>query len=217
MQDAPIICGWYTPDYKHWLDRLLPSVNALGLEHDFILSRSREIPWEEATLQKPSFALALMRRHPDRTLLLVDVDCIVTGSLWDILRLCAINADIGVYLRTKWTRTGAVRAHPRSGTLVIQPTPKAKEFLENWEAEGDAAPSYQIDEASLMVALGKTPSLTISVLPVEAVATPKDYCANPIIFHGYGRGTGSEGKHTPKWRQYISGRPIWRRWFSREM
>lgn len=213
--NSPVLCGWYTPTYGHWLDKLLPSATAIGLDYDFIAAPEIEGRWEDATMLKAGFAIEAMRRHPDRTLLFVDVDCLIAGSRQQIIELCDIAGDIGLFLRTRWNSHGKVRVRPRSGTMVIRPTRAARAFLEAWASTSREAPAMQVDEASLLVTLGRVPGCSITLLPIEAVAIRFDHGIRPLILHASASADGD--LHTSGLAKLFGGRPFWRNWFPAEM
>lgn len=179
-----IICGWYTPDYAHWADRLRANLNAIGgAPNEFVEVPKRDGGWEANTMAKPLHVLSAMDRHPDKTIIFLDVDCAVCGTIQELDELAAISGDVGVYIRTRFRTNGDVRFGPRSGTLVIRPTSMARKFVETWIDTGMSAPRFAVDQDSLKVALGKTPGLSVTTLDVSACATRGDSVPLPLILH----------------------------------
>lgn len=175
-----IVCGWYTPDYAHWLETLIPSLEAVGAPHDFVVVPSEPGGWEASTMRKPHEVLRARRRHPDKTIIFLDVDCVVHKPLDD---LANIGGDIGFYLRTKYRRDGTVKSGARSGTMVFKPTSYASAFVLAWIAASKRAGRYSVDQDSLAVALGRVPGLSITTLGVEWCATVGDGVEKPAIYH----------------------------------
>lgn len=175
-----IVCGWYTPSYAHWLPALQESLEAVGALHDFVQVAAPESGWEKATMRKAAEVRAALNRHPDKTVIFIDVDCTVKG---DLQGLADIDGDVGFYIRTRFRRNGTPKIGLRSGTLVFRPVERARRFVDAWIAEGNNAGPYSVDQDSLMVAIGRVPGLTITTIGVEYCATEGDFCPNAIIFH----------------------------------
>lgn len=175
-----IVCGWYTPDYAHWLEKLIPSLEAVGARHDFVEVPPLSDCWETNTLRKAAEIKRAMGRHPTKTIIFLDVDCTVLKPLSPLVM---IKGDLGLYLRTKYRKDGSTKAGWRSGTIVIRPTAKAYDLVSAWIAEGERACRYSVDQDSLAVALGRVPGLSITTLGVEWCATVGDECSDPAIYH----------------------------------
>lgn len=178
-----VVCGWFTPDYRHWWNRLRKNLDTIGAHHDFVERRKADGGWEINTQRKPAEILAAIERHPGKTIIFLDVDCAVTGRLDDLAELAAIPGDVALYHRTKWRRSGIVGGGPRTGTMVLRPTPKAREFVTQWCEASLQAPRYTVDQDSVKVALGRVPGLTVTYLDVRYCAVPADKCASPVILH----------------------------------
>jgi hypothetical protein len=129
VDQAPIVCGVYTPDYAHWATRLAFDLNRLGIGRDIV-----EVPkfgggWERNTMRKAEMVLAAMGRRPDRTVIFLDVDCSVRAPLDDLVS--GIHADVATFIRVKRRGNGDVKwGGIRSGTLVLRPTPGARAFAQ---------------------------------------------------------------------------------------
>ena len=61
-----IVCGWFTPDYRCWADKLITSLDAVGAPHDIVEVPKLPGSWEANTLAKPAQLLAAMDRIPAR-------------------------------------------------------------------------------------------------------------------------------------------------------
>ena len=175
-----VVCGWYTPDYAHWLDALIPSLDAVGAKHDFVKVAKVPGGWEANTMEKPMQIQRAMIRHPDKVIIFLDVDCVVHRPLTPLL---LIGGDVGLYLRTKFRRRGGFRSGWRSGTMVLRPTSNARALVSAWIEEGERAVRHAVDQDSLAVALGRVPGLSITTLGVEWCATVGDDYIDPAIYH----------------------------------
>lgn len=196
-----IICGWYTPDYRPWRDRLVENLDACGLPHDVVEVARPLGGWEKTTMLKARQVLSAMTRHPGKTIIFLDVDCLVVDA--DKVRaLAAIKGDVGFYLRTKFRRGGDVRFGTRSGTMVFQPTPGARQFAELWARLSDIAPAYSVDQDSLAVAMGHAPDCLFSLLDRRYCAVQSDNLTDPWILHS----SASNGRadKARKWKKRLA-------------
>lgn len=175
-----IVCGWYTPDYQIWTDRLTANLSRLGERHDFV--RVDAIPggWERQTMRKPSMLLAAMNAHPSDTVIFLDVDCEVMSSL---APLADVRGDMAVHFRCRFLRDGTPRLNARSGTIIVRPTDRARIFVENWADLSAKAPRGSVDQRTLPAAIASTPGLTVESLDVAFCAVPSDGVADPVILH----------------------------------
>jgi hypothetical protein len=177
-----IVCGWYTPDYSVWADKLTANLSDLGLPHDFVQVEKPRGGWEKTTMLKAGEVLDAMDRHPGKVVIFLDVDCEVRSA--DKLRdLATIPGDVGFYLRTKWRRGGGTRIGTRSGTMVFKPTAAARRFVEVWRDQSEAAPKYSVDQDSLAVAMGKVQECVLSFLDVRYCAVATDKLADAWVLH----------------------------------
>ena len=199
-----VVCGWYTPDYRNYWERLRANLENINSRHDFIEVLKPDQGWEANTMRKAEQALVAMDRHPDTTIIFIDVDCVVLGTLDDLSELARIPGDVGLFLHTKWKQHGSPWIGIRSGTLVIKPTAAARQFIECWRSASAAAPRYCTDQDSIRYALGCVPNLSVTLLDIRYCAVPGDRHPSPVIFH--------YGGHKPnKARKYmkIIGRAAW--------
>ena len=175
-----IVCGWYTPDYAAWADKLIASLDAHGIPHDFVECPKLPGSWEANTMAKPAQLLAAMDRHPSKCIVFLDVDCTVLG---DLAPLAGIGGDVGFYMRTKWRRSGGMRFGARSGTVVVRPTAKARAYVYAWIDAAAEAPWGDVDQSAQMIAMGRAPSTSFTMLGLEWCATFEDDATAPVILH----------------------------------
>jgi hypothetical protein len=178
-----IVCGWYTPDYSHWLEPLRARLDSIGAPHDFVEVDKKGGGWQLNTMSKPHHLREATRRHPGKTIIFLDVDCQVTGSLEALNELAEIGGDVGFYLRTRKRKNGDPKLNPRSGTLVVKPTARAQRFVDVWIELSAQFPVHAIDQDSLTVAMGRVPGLSITTLGVDQCALEADRVPSPVILH----------------------------------
>ena len=199
-----IVCGWFTPDYRHWWNTLRKNLDEIGAPHDFVEVRKSDGGWEANTMRKPHEILAAMDRHPDTTIIFLDVDCTVPGGIEGLSELASIPGDVGIYLRTKWKPHGSPWIGTRTGTMVFKPTAAARLFVERWCEASLTAPRHCTDQDSVRHAFGGVPGLSVTFLDQRYCALPKDNHPAPVILHN---NAPKQGKSTRL--QKIIGRLAW--------
>jgi len=120
-----------------------------------------------------------MMRHPLKTVVFLDVDCVVLRKLNPVAR---ISGDVGLHPRWKVMR-GTGRMTIRSGTMVVRPTATAFTFLTEWARLSESAPYGTVDQMTLLPALAATPGISVSLLDNAACAVAADKVAAPIVLH----------------------------------
>lgn len=183
-----IVCGWYTPDYQHWVDRLRINLDNIDVKHDFVEVEKKEGGWEVNTNQKPSQIIAALKRHPDKRIIFIDVDCVVLGTKEQLITMANISGDIGVHFRSRFRKYArGNKLHPRTGTMVFKSSEVTLRFLETWKHLSENAPLYTSDQAAFAVAMGRCPGVSLTVLDENMVSIPADKNPNPLILHDRGR------------------------------
>lgn len=183
MSGEWIVCGWYTPDYRPWWINLRNELDFIGAPHDFVEVQKLAGGWEANTMAKANVVLDAIKRHPDKTIILLDVDCTIPGGLAALEELASFSGDVGFVLETKWRRRVRRWVFSRSGTMVFKPTELARQFVDAWARESLNAPRYAVDQDSLVVAIGKVSGLSITTLPIRYCAVARDNCPHPAVLH----------------------------------
>lgn len=179
-----IVCGWYTTDYRKWWNRLRENLENIGAPHDFVERPKLSGGWEINTMRKPHEILAALERHPDTTIIFLDVDCIVRGRYEHLTELASIPGDVGFYLHSRWRkREKNPLCEARSGTIVVRPTALAKAYISAWCKADDGSRRFAVDQHSMMLAIGRVAGLSITCLDLKYCATLWDQCPDPIILH----------------------------------
>jgi hypothetical protein len=128
-----LVIGWFTPDYRPLAKRFAANLAEHGAPHHLWARPKLAKGWN--TLPKPSVALLAMDAYPGKTLVLMDVDCIVRG---DISPVTDFAGDVGININaiqsTKgktWRRPVLVAASSR--VVVFRPTEQARALAQEWE------------------------------------------------------------------------------------
>jgi hypothetical protein len=124
-----IVCGFYTPDYAHWLPPLIASLDAHAQPHDFLLVPKTFRGWEANTRVKPMYISDAMSRHPSSVIIFLDVDCLVRG---DLSPLASLHGDVALNITIQRQRGRGIWLRARSGTLVLKPNFRTRYFVHSW-------------------------------------------------------------------------------------
>jgi len=166
--------GWYTPDYAAWFHQLEASLIDHGARYYF--KRVPVLPggWERNTCRKAEFVLAAMEEFPGVPLILLDVDCVVTG---DLSRLAGLQCDVALNSVTTHKRR-RVNVVMQTGHMVLNPTAKMHELMQAW-ARRSAQPEYGLnDQETLALALNDVHGVSIMHIDSTAYGTIKHFCAS---------------------------------------
>lgn len=121
-----IVTGFYTPNYSAIADSFRHNLNEHSIPHKLYPVEMLGGTWQVQTLRKPEIALRALDEHPDRIVILMDVDCSVHGDLSPLLEP---QCDVAVYpLRNK--RRGSLSASTR--VVVLHQTLGARHLLTAW-------------------------------------------------------------------------------------
>jgi len=185
-----IVCGWFTPDYRHWAEQLVGDLERLSIPYHFEAVAKARGGWNVNTLQKANVVLRALKRYPGKRVILLDVDCNVQG---DLSPLAQIDCDIALYFRARrrkerwysWFRINQKASptllQPRSGTMLFVPTKATGELLQRWSEHSNAAQLGDDDETALANAIGSGSSLTIHCLETKWAAIVTE--PNTVVLH----------------------------------
>lgn len=178
-----LVVGWFTPDYRHWAQRLVASLDKVAAPYHLLACEKSARHWEAETMRKARIVRRLREIHPGKTLILLDVDCEVRRDLQPLVS--SVKGDVAAYVRAKSAGRGKERARIKvmSGTMVFRPTPGATSFVDAWVRAEDECDSTDVDQTSLMIALGRATSFTFEPLGVEWCAFGDGVHPDPVVVH----------------------------------
>lgn len=178
-----IVVGWFTPDYRHWAERLATSLENTATPYHLRACDKGQGFWEAETMRKPRIVRGLRELYSDKTLILLDVDCEVRRSLDPLA--ASIIGDVAAYVRAKTAGRAKDRARIKvmSGTMVFRPTPGADRFIDAWEEALSECESTDVDQTALMIALGRATNFTFQPLGAEYCALDRAAHPDPVILH----------------------------------
>lgn len=157
-----VAIGWFTADYRPLAEKFAANLTEHGIPFHLFARPKLAKGWN--TLQKPSVVLDAMDAYPDKTLILMDVDCIVLG---DIAPVTCLAGDVGLTLKARQLRKGGKAWQKRvsvitsSRVVVFRPTAGARLFAEEWREQCKTA-HYSGDETALTWSYLKRPDVTYS-------------------------------------------------------
>ena len=143
--------GWFTPDYRP----LAEAFAAKLAEHRapfHLFAKSSLGAWN--TRRKPTVVMEAMEAYPGKTLVLMDIDCILHD---DIAPVTDIAGDAGVVVIARNMRKGRKWKHwiateCSSRVVVFRPTEGARAFASKW-AETIKRRDFAHDEHSMIWAM----------------------------------------------------------------
>jgi len=124
-----IVTGFFTPDYFALADALSKNLIEYGISHHLYARAKSAGQWGHQTLQKPSILKAARLDHPNKVLILMDVDCRLRG---DISAMLEVTGDIAVAMGRKPMKNGTA-LKPGTRVLLVRPTAQTDIFLKVWD------------------------------------------------------------------------------------
>jgi hypothetical protein len=182
-----IVTGFFTPDYFPLADAFSENLKRFGIPH--ILYNVPQKAWEQAILLKPQIVDLAMQDFPDRTIILMDIDCIIMAPIDPVL---AFNGDVSLFMGVRFLRRftqkrTSMRVLPSSRIIAWRPTPMAKVLLANWGRLCEEANSNEPDnddEQILMMAIGITAGVSVTIIDGRYSARDPHYARkDAVIIH----------------------------------
>jgi len=171
----PVICAYYTDNYKNEVETLKESLDKLGITYYVKRYESRGY-WEANTCIKPEFLLECLDRFPGRSIVYLDADAVVRKplSLFD-----NIEADIGVF---HCSDAGGFSHKYLTGTIFIANNSKSRLFIKDW-IECQRGVWLGVDQDSFDKAMAINKDLSVFNLPESYVKIFDRTGADAVIEH----------------------------------
>jgi hypothetical protein len=124
--------GWFTPDYRPLAQKFAANLQEHG-EPYHLWAKPSGAGW--STRRKPTVVLEAMDLYPGKTVVLMDVDCVVRG---DIAPATEVDGDVGIIVVARNMKRGKRPAHwiateCSSRVVVFRPTEGARAFARKWQ------------------------------------------------------------------------------------
>jgi hypothetical protein len=179
--DDWLVAGWFTPDYRPLAEAFAADLTEHGAPYHLWAKPSLGA-WN--TSRKPSVALEAMDAYPGRTVVLMDVDCVVRG---DIAPMTEVAGDIGIcaIARNVASRKGFrhwLAFATSSRVIVFRPTEGARTFATRW-ADKIASTELDNDEWALSWAYLSSPDLRFGFIPPEYSGRETGSVPDAVILH----------------------------------
>jgi hypothetical protein len=143
--DTYLVIGWFTPDYRPLAERFAANIAEHGTPFHLFARPKVASGWN--TAQKPDVVLHAMGKYRDKTLVLMDLDCIVHGDLSPVVD---VTGDVGITVIARnlpgrvdrrwregedrrWAHRIAVECSSR--VVVFRPTSGACAFALKWREQ----------------------------------------------------------------------------------
>jgi len=133
-----IVCAFYTKNtvYEEIANKqLLPSIKELSLDSDIVAVPSLGT-WQANTSYKSTFALQMLQKHPDKNIVLLDVDARIDTipTLFD--NIPEPNIIAAHFLDHQlWFGRRTASKELLSGTLFLRNVEQAHEMVQKWVDE----------------------------------------------------------------------------------
>ncbi|PPC88618.1 MAG: hypothetical protein CTY31_00175 [Hyphomicrobium sp.] len=180
-----IVIGFFTPNYRPMAEAFAKSLSSQNHPHH-LFAVENSGTWSNVTMLKPTVILNAMDHYPNKSLILMDVDCIVNGSLHELAQFQP-NADVSCYttLTMKQLRRHRQNFSLSSRVMLIRPTHGARDFMIKWREACDERPWMYGAERNLVLAFSRAIGVSFSPLSItysgREVGTKK--ATNAIITH----------------------------------
>lgn len=153
-----LVTGWFTPNYRPLAEKFAANLTQHGAPYHLWAMPSAGA-WN--TRRKPAVVRETMDAYPGKTIVLMDVDCIVQG---DIAPVADIESDVGIVVIARNMMKGQkwrhwIAAECSSRVVVFRATDGARAFVRKWAEEIDRS-EFNHDEHSMVWAMLKSLSTT---------------------------------------------------------
>jgi hypothetical protein len=157
-----LVTGWFTPSYRPLAEKFAANLAENGAPFH-LWAKPSAGTWN--TRRKPAVVLEAMDAYPDKTVILMDVDCLIRG---DVAPLAEVAGDVGICAIARDVKKGDATKHwlafeTSSRVMVFRPTEAARRFAERW-AEVIATSAVNHDEHSLSWAFLRSPDVRFDYL-----------------------------------------------------
>lgn len=145
--EAPpyVVVGFFTPNYRPLAENLAKDLAETGNPHHLIAREKGSATWRNVVHWKPEIVLEAMDMYPKSSIILLDADSSVRGSLEPALDFTGdISARSKLRLTNHiWPFRQKTVLHISSRSMVFRPNERVRKFLADWRDELATAPYRQ--------------------------------------------------------------------------
>lgn len=162
-RDTFSVIGFFTPNYETYARAFSTNLQEHDVPHHLYSISARK--WREAILYKP-FCIGRAREdYPRSSLVSMDVDCRVRGSIKEGL---TFSSDVGLRFVGR-VRTKNPTVYPTTRVTVWNPTDGAERLRRKWASLCKEDTSLRNDELLLMQAIFDSVGMSITCIPASHV------------------------------------------------
>jgi hypothetical protein len=178
-----LVVGWFTEDatYRPLAEAFAANLAEPGAPFH-LWAKPALAGWN--TRRKPSVVLEAMDAYPGKTVVLMDVDCLVRGNIGSVTN---VRGDVGIVVIARNQRKGKRWAHwlaveCSSRVVVFRPTDGARAFARAW-ADTIERSTVNHDEHSMAWAYLSSPGVHFDYIPQEYSARELGTIPDAVIVH----------------------------------
>jgi hypothetical protein len=182
-----VVVGFFTPNYRPLAERLAADLTQTRNPHHLIARDKGTSTWRDVVHMKPGVVLEAMDHYPTSSIILLDVDSSVRGSLAPMLDFVGdISARSKLRLTNSiWPFRQKTVLHISSRSMVLKPNARVRKFLEDWQHELRTAPYYQGGcEMAMRVVIMRSTGLAFCPMDPDYSGMEVDQASeNAIVVH----------------------------------
>lgn len=172
----PIICSFYTPEYKELADRMKASVDSFGFETDIIQIEKVNGRWLDTIYWRADFIKMMLDKHK-RDVVWLDADAIM--ERFPVL-FEDFKGDFGAHVHDfPWRKQELL-----GGTMYFAYKKKTLKLIDEWIFLNNNTPRQRLSQWVIPLAL-KRVDLSFVNLPASycKIFDLMKECGDPIILH----------------------------------
>lgn len=176
-----LVTGWFTPDYRPLAETFAANLAEHGAPFH-LFAKPTLGAWN--TSRKPTVVLETMDAYPGKTIVLMDVDCLIRGGIEPVTQT---DGDVGIVViarnqksRKGWRHWLALECSSR--VVVFKPTEKARAFAHKWACHIDQSAICH-DEHSMAWAFLSSPDVRFTYLDQAYSGREAYLLSDGVIVH----------------------------------
>jgi len=140
-----VVVGFFTPNYRPLAESLAKDLTETNNPHHLIAREKGSATWRNVVHWKPEIILEAMDHYPQSSIVFMDVDSSVRGSLLPTLDFTGdISARAKLRLSNHiWPLRKKTILHISTRSMVCKPNERVRKFLADWRDELRTATYYQ--------------------------------------------------------------------------
>ena len=177
-----LVVGWFTPDYRPLAEAFAANLTEHGAPFHLLAKPKLAPGWN--TSRKPSVVVEALETYPGKTVVLMDIDCIVRD---DVAPVANIVGDVGITVlaRNVKRRTMVlhwIAAECSSRVVVFRNTDGARAFARRWAEEIERS-GVDHDEHSMIWAFLSCPDVRFDYIAPEYSGREASKLPDGVVVH----------------------------------